>query len=97
MSYPCESNPGLAKHHEMMKGAGKGQLKPDVDCAIDARDQWMKDLTVWLKALADAVNECRAACGLPPFAPPPQDPVTTQATLMALSVNDPPKPPKDWP
>jgi hypothetical protein len=97
MSYPCESNPDLAKHHEMMKGAGKGQLKQEVDCAIDARDQWMKDLTDWLGQLALAVNECRVACGLPPLPLSPTAGTTSTTTATSLAISDPPKPPKDWP
>ncbi|HJS47322.1 MAG TPA: hypothetical protein VJ773_04950 [Gemmatimonadales bacterium] len=96
MPYPCEDDPTLAKEHEMMKGGKKGDLRRKVDCAIESRDQWMVELTDWLRGmqqemtqLRQRVEECEKACsGTTAGAP--------QMMMMAMT-QDPPKPPKPWP
>lgn len=95
--YPCEDGTADPKRHKLRKGQGQ-ELARGVDCAIEARDQWMRDLTDWLTGLQNEVKDLRqrlaacekaCECGKGEGGAP--------QVMMALKADPPPPPPKDWP
>jgi hypothetical protein len=97
--YPCEDEQVEPTRHRLRKGKDP-ELARSVDCAIDARDQWMNDLTDWLKGLQNEVMDlrqrleaCENACG----GKSGEGGTGVKRSMMMMSAQDPPKPPKPWP